>query len=71
MINPKTKTEVRHSQTKAAWNVVGITPGLKYKIARCPYLVSECEKTTERERKEAFEHAEFISKCFNNMNKTE
>lgn len=66
MKNPKIKTKVVHSQTKSAWNVVGTSPGSKYKIARVSYLTFENEELSNRERTEAFEHAEFISHCFNN-----
>jgi len=59
-------TKVVHSQTKPAWNVVGVSIPGKYKIARCPYEVIEGSETLDtRERKEAFEHAKFISECFN------
>jgi len=52
MKDPKINTEVKHSQSKDAWNVVGTTLTKKYKIAR--------------EKDEAMGHAEFISFCFNN-----
>lgn len=65
-MNPKLKTKVIHSESKSAWNVVGDRPGMKYKIARVPYLTHENEKLTEIQRKEALEHANFISYCFNN-----
>lgn len=61
----KIKTKVVHSESKAAWNVVGTSLGAKYKIARCPYLMHESEDLSAKERKEAFEHAQFISKSFN------
>lgn len=69
MKNPKIKTRVIHSQTKAAWNVVGEKMGGKYKIARVPYVVVDNAVVSERNRIEAFEHAEFISYCFNNSDK--
>lgn len=66
MKNPSIKTKVVHSQTKSAWNVVGVYPlGGKYKIARVPYLVIADEKINERNKAEALNHAEFISYCFN------
>lgn len=64
--NPKIKTKVVHSQTKAAWNIIGENLGGKYKIARVPYLVLNDRELSDRNRIEAFEHAEFISYCFNN-----
>jgi len=66
MKNPNIKTEVVHSQTKSAWNVIGTIPGSKYKIARFPYFPTTNEEATNKDRKEAFEHAEFVSYCFNN-----
>ena len=61
-----TKTEVKHSLSKTAWNVVSTQLGEKYKIARVPYLVIEGnEIVTTRNKHEALEHALFISKCFN------
>jgi len=65
--DPKIKTNVVHSQTKSAWNIVGVSPlGGKYKIARIPYFVSGNDKIDENNRVEALEHAQFISYCFNN-----
>lgn len=68
MENPKIKTRVAHSQTKSAWNIIGENLGGKYKIARVPYVCVEDENVTDRNRIEAFRHAEFISYCFNNSN---
>jgi len=34
----KGKWEVKHSESKPAFNVVGTQLGGKYKIARCPYM---------------------------------
>ena len=68
MKNPKIQTKVVHSQTKSAWNVVGVSLGAKYKIARIPYMTDANEVLDARNRTEAFEHAEFISFCFNNSN---
>ena len=68
-MNPKIKTKVVHSLTKSAWNVIGDTPGGKFKIARVPYYTCKAtinEPISVRNRKEAFDHAEFISYCFNN-----
>lgn len=70
MKNPNIKTKVVHSQSKSAWNIVGTYPlGGKYKIARIPYLVCNDDNLNERNRIEAFEHAYFISHCFNNYDK--
>ena len=66
MNDPKIKTKVVHSETKAAWNVVGIYPlGGKYKVARVPYVVCDNEAITTANRVEALNHANFISYCFN------
>lgn len=67
MKDPNQKTKVVHSMTKPAWNVIGDVCGDKYKIARVPYNVHPSdEEISTRWRKEAYEHAEFISYCFNN-----
>lgn len=58
-------TKVVHSQSKAAWNVIGTTLGGKYKIARFPYNVPYDEALAAKERKEAFELATFASNAFN------
>ena len=59
-------TEVKHSLSSNAWNVVGTCLGEKYKIARIPYaVVKDNEIITTINKNEALEHALFISKCFN------
>ena len=64
------ETEVVHSQSKTAWNVIGKTLGGKFKIARVPYYISDgLEKTNTRNKAEALEHAEFISYCLNNADR--
>jgi len=68
-MNNKIKTKVIHSQTKSAWNVVGENIGSKYKIARIPYVDTQDEGISSKNRIEAFEHAHFISFCFNNSDK--
>lgn len=69
MKNPKIKTRVVHSQTKAAWNVVGEDLGGKFKVARIPYVTCIDEKIDALNRLEALDHAEFISYCFNNSDR--
>ena len=69
MKNPNLNTRVVHSQSKSAWNIIGCNTGFKYKIARIPYYVTENEQTTEINRLEAYEHAEFINYAFNNAQK--
>lgn len=69
MKNPNIHTKVVHSQKNPAWNVIGTALGGKYKIARVPYGSSENPTIDSRERLEAFEHALFISWCFNNADK--
>lgn len=69
MKNPKIKTRVVHSQTKSAWNVIGENLGDKYKIARVPYLALGNQELSDRNRIEAFEHATFISYCFNHSDR--
>ena len=69
MQDPKIKTKVVHSQSKAAWNVISAQIGSKYKIARIPYIPVEQPDLHDRQRVEAFELANFISFCFNNSEK--
>lgn len=65
MKDPKIQTKVVHSKSKLAWNVVGVKLGGKHKIARVPYEPCEDEIILERWKQEAYEHAIFISHCFN------
>ncbi len=68
--NPNIKVEIKHSQSKDAWNIIGAQLGGKYKIARVPYIKIEGSKfLTKREKLEALRHAEFIAFCFNNSDK--
>jgi hypothetical protein len=69
MENPNIKTKIVHSQSKAAWNVIGDNLGGKYKIARIPYLVTGNEIIDTIDKSEALRHAKFISQCFNNSGK--
>jgi len=63
---PKIQTRVVHSESKHAWNVIGTELGSKYKIARVPYTpVAGSNILSDREKQEAYEHAVFISTCFN------
>ena len=66
MKNPRIRTKVVHSQSKPAWNVIGTIPGMKYKIARFPYVLGTDEVLNHMEKQMAFEHAYFVSYCFNN-----
>jgi len=65
MKDPNIETGVVHSSSKDAWNVIGKKLGGKYKIARVPYLVVNDADITERNKSEAFDHAQYISACFN------
>ncbi|WP_165930268.1 hypothetical protein [Flavobacterium sp. GT3P67] len=50
----KGKWEVKHSESKEAFNVVGSSLGEHYKIARIPYLVTDTLiEVNNREKKEA------------------
>jgi hypothetical protein len=66
MKDPKIKTHVVHSLSKPSWNVIGTSLGAKHKIARIPYIVSDDKDVTKKLSAEAFQHAEYISYCFNN-----
>jgi len=63
------ETKVVHSRSQAAWNICGKRPGQKYKIARVPYLIIDgldWEALNTHAKNEALEHAQFISRAFNN-----
>ena len=69
---PKISTKVIHSETKPAWNVVATSHGDKYKIARVPYTensVVSGQLIVNQSKQQAYEHAKFISDCFNGMYK--
>lgn len=65
MENPNIKTKIVHSESKPAWNIIGAKLGGKYKIASVPYVPSESTEDIDSNRHKAFEHAKFISRCFN------
>lgn len=52
---------VRHSESKTAFNVIGTVPGCKYKIARCPYIITAIEELDKREKDEAEANAKLIA----------
>jgi len=59
----KGRWQVKHSESKTAFNVVGTVLGGRYKIARCPYLQSEklVDITNSLEKKEAKANARLIA----------
>lgn len=59
------KTVVEHSTSKFAWNVLNTRLGGKRKIAVVPYVGVSVDDPNDPNRKEAQEHAEFISKALN------
>ena len=59
------KTEVKHSNSKFAWNVLNTVLGGKRKIAVVPYIATDIDNKDDPMRKEAFEIAKFISESFN------
>ena len=69
MENPNIKTKVVHSESKKAWNVISVSLGEKYKIARIPYLITGNEIIDTIKKSEALKHAKFISECFNKSDK--
>tara|TARA_R110000764_G_scaffold151613_1_gene239095 strand:+ start:524 stop:760 length:237 start_codon:yes stop_codon:yes gene_type:complete len=67
MENPKITVNIKHSESKNAWNIIGTKAGAKYKIARVPYLkIDDSEILNTRSKAEALKHAEWIRFCFNN-----
>lgn len=64
--SPGIQTVVEHSNSKTAWYVKGITMGKKHHIARVSYVVVQDNvQLSNREKEEAYQHATFISHCFN------
>jgi len=58
--------EVKHSQSKSAFNIVGTVLGSKYKIARCPYSTFENNKIlSEKEKRECEANALLMSEAPN------
>ena len=56
------KWKVKHSESKTAYNVIGTNPGLKYKVARCPYMaIPSCDELNERDKEEAKANAQLIA----------
>lgn len=53
--------EVKHSESKPAYNVIGTVLGSKYKIARCPYIITGDPVIDEREMKESEANARLIA----------
>ena len=69
---PKIQTKVVHSETKPAWNVVATSHGDKYKIARVPYsetTIVSGQPIINTSKQQSYEHAKFISDCFNGVYK--
>ena len=53
---------VKHSESKTAYNVIGTIPGLKYKIARCPYLVTpSIRELSHNDKEETRANAQLIA----------
>ena len=58
----KGKWEIKHSESKDAFNICGTLVGGKYKIARIPYLVTKSSiKLTEKDKKNAQYDAQLIA----------
>lgn len=58
----KGKWEIKHSETKDAFNICGTLVGDKYKIARIPYLVTKSSmKLTEQDKAQAKYDAQLIA----------
>jgi len=67
MKDPKLEVEIRHSESKTAWNVIGTGLGGRYKIAKVPYdIINGNEVLTTADRVEALNIAKFIAYCLNN-----
>ena len=58
----KGKWEVKHSESKTAFNVIGTVWGGKYKIARCPYVIDEgMPRMSAKDKEEAEANAKLIA----------
>lgn len=58
----KGEWEIKHSESKDAFNIVGTIVGGHYKIARIPYLVTESLiEVNKREKSEAQANAKLIA----------
>ena len=58
----KGKWEIKHSETKDAFNICGTLVGDKYKIARISYLVTKSSmKLTEQDKTQAKYDAQLIA----------
>lgn len=58
----KGKWEIKHSETKDAFNICGTLVGDKYKIARISYLVTKSSmKLTEKDKTQAKYDAQLIA----------
>jgi len=66
MKDPNIKVEIKHSESKSAWNIIGTVLGGMYKIARVPYSSETgCQITDATLKFESLENAQFIAFCFN------
>lgn len=65
MKDPNLKVDIKHSESKTAWNIVGMELGKKHKIARIPYVLCGNEELDTMAKSEALHHAQFIEYCFN------
>lgn len=60
----KGEWDIKHSESKDAFNIVGTVVGGHYKIARIPYLVTESLiEVNRREKLEAQYNSKLISKA--------
>lgn len=60
----KGKWDIKHSESKDAWNIIGTVLGGKYKIARIPYYKDSrlSDSFNDFEKREANYDAKLISK---------
>jgi len=56
----KGEWKLKHSENNSQWNIIGSMVGGRYKIARCPYLVSDFDWINEREKTEQLANAKLI-----------
>jgi len=69
-MNPQIKVRIVHSKTEPAWRIISMSISDKQEVAIIPYNVIEGSEMYNTEKKnEALQHARFVTRCFNNVDK--
>ena len=62
---PRKVVEIKHSESKPAWNIIGTELGGAYKIARIPYNVSGNDIIDHDDKERALTMAKFLCNALN------